>query len=95
MIWMPMGIQMAVLLTATVLVGVWVALIMNEKTNDEREFLHKLKASRIAYLSGIVVLTLALIFQGLGHKIDPWISTTLLVMVLSKLATRIYSEFYK
>lgn len=95
MVWMPMGVQLFVLLGAAALACVWVGFVMYEKAHDEREALHKMHAGRIAYLSGIAVLTMALIVQGLAHTIDPWISVTLGVMVISKLVARFYSERYQ
>ena len=95
MLWMPAKAQMMTLLGAAVLVCVWAGFIMYERTDDEREVLHKMHAGRIAYLSGIAILSLALIFQGLAHAIDPWISAALGVMVISKLLARLYSEYYR
>ncbi len=95
MLWMPMGAQLAVLLGAAVFACVWAGFVLYERANDEREALHTMHAGRTAYLSGIAVLTLALVFQGLAHAIDPWISAALAVMVISKLAARLYSEQYR
>mgnify|MGYP001610622678 CR=1 FL=1 len=95
MLWMPAEAQMAVLLGAAVLVAVWAGFVMYEKAADERELVHKMHAGRVAYLSGIAILTLALVFQGFAHDIDPWISATLGVMVISKLFARLYSEHYR
>ena len=95
MLWMPMGAQLFVLLSAVVLACAWVGFVMYEQAHDEREVLHKMHAGRIAYLSGIAVLTTALVVQGLNHTIDPWISIALGVMVISKLFTRFYSERYQ
>ncbi len=95
MLWMPAEAQMAVILGAAVLACVWAGFVMYERADDEREMLHKMHAGRIAYLSGIAVLTLALIFQGFAHAIDPWVSTALGVMVVSKLFARLYSEYYR
>jgi len=95
MLWMPAPLQMAALLGIVVLAIVWAGFVMYEKSHDEREVTHKMQAGRIAYLSGIGVLTLALIFQGFAHNIDPWISTALGVMVISKLLARFYSERYQ
>lgn len=94
MYWMPERLESLVLLGAAVIIGLWSALVMNEKANDEREVLHKMQAGRIAYISGIVVLTIALVYQGFSHNLDPWIPATLGVMVVSKLLARIYSERY-
>ncbi|MEK7086457.1 MAG: hypothetical protein AAB709_01750 [Patescibacteria group bacterium] len=95
MLWMPAKAQMVVLLCAAVLVAVWSGFVMYENSGDERELVHKMHAGRIAYLSGIAVLTLALIFQGFAHAIDPWVSFALGVMVVSKLATRLYADRYR
>jgi len=92
MLWMPMGAQLTVLLGAAVLVCVWTGFVLYERANDEREALHTMHAGRVAYLSGIAVLTLALIVQGLNHAIDPWISAALGTMVVAKLAARLYAE---
>ena len=95
MLWMPAKAQMAALLGAAVFACVWAGFVMYERASDEREMLHKMHAGRIAYLSGIAVLTLALVFQGFAHDIDPWISVALGTMVISKLISRFYSEHYQ
>ena len=95
MFWMPAPLQMAALLGIAVLAIVWAGFVMFEKSHDEREAIHKMQAGRIAYLSGIAILTTALIVQGLAHNIDPWISLTLGAMVVSKLFARFYSEHYQ
>ena len=95
MLWMPAKAQMAVLVSAAVLVALWAGFVMYEKADDERELVHKMHAGRVSYLSGITVLTLALIYQGFVHTIDPWISFALGVMVVSKLFARLYSEYYR
>jgi len=90
--WMPMMGEMMVLLVVAVLMLIFTGFVMQEKAHDEREVLLKLKSGRMAYISGLGVLTLALIWQGFAHAIDPWIAVALAVMVLSKLLTRIYEE---
>lgn len=95
MVWMPAGSQMMVLLGAAVLTCIWAGFVMYEQADDEREIIHKMYAGRIAYLSGIAVLIVALIYQGINHEIDPWISIALSTMVLVKLITRLYSELYQ
>ena len=95
MLWMPEQAQMAVLLCAAVLLGLWTGFVMYEQAHDEREVLHKMHAGRAAYLSGIAVLTIALVVQGLAHDIDPWISGALGTMVVAKLIARFYLERYQ
>lgn len=86
---------MGALLGATVLLAIWAGFVMYERAPDEREAIHRMNAGRIAYLSGIVLLTVALVTQGLAHEIDPWISLTLGTMVLVKLISRFYSERFQ
>lgn len=90
--WMPMMGELMALLLVVVLLLVWAGFVMQEVTHDEREVLLKMKSGRVAYLSGLGVLTLALVVQGISHVIDPWIAIALAVMVLSKLLTRFYLE---
>ncbi len=90
--WMPMMGEMIALLIVSILMLTWVGFVMKEVAHDEREVLLKMKSGRIAYLSGLGVLMLALIVQGFAHAIDPWIAIALAVMVLSKLFARLYEE---
>lgn len=92
MYWMPEPAQMLVLLGATALAALWAGFVMQERSSDEREAVNAMYAGRVAYLSGIAVLTLALVVEGLAHDIDPWIPFALGVMVISKLAARMYVE---
>lgn len=90
--WMPMMGEMTVLLLVVVLLLVWAGFVLQENAHDEREVLLKMKSGRVAYLSGLGVLMLALIVQGMNHEIDPWIAIALAVMVVAKLFTRLYEE---
>ncbi len=92
--WMPDMAQMLALLGACSLLLIWAGFVMYEKSGDERELQHRMNAGRVAYLSGIGTLTLALIIQGLSHAIDPWIAVTLGVMVISKLCARLFADTY-
>lgn len=90
--WMPMMGEMIALLLVVILLLVWAGFVMQETAHDEREVLLKMKSGRVAYLSGLGVLMVALIVQGFAHAIDPWIAIALAVMVVSKLASRLYLE---
>lgn len=92
MYWMPSMVQMAALTIAAALLVAWVAFIIRESTGDEREVQLRAHAGRAAYLSGVSMLTAALLMQGLHHAIDPWIPVTLIVMVGAKLAARLYAD---
>lgn len=95
MLWMPGAFQMMVLLGAAVCAILWSGFVMYEKATDERELQHSMFAGRVAYLLGVGVLTVALLVQGFQHSIDPWILAALGVMVVSKLAARLYAEHFK
>lgn len=95
MVWMPAGLQMLVLLAAAFFACIWVGFVLYEHPTDEREMFHTMQAGRIAYLSGIAVLILALLVQGFAHAIDPWIVATLGIMVIMKLASRMYAGRYQ
>ena len=95
MLWMPAPAQMAALLGVATLACIWAGFVMYERISDERDAIHRMIAGRTAYLSGIAVLTVALVAQGFAHDIDPWISIALGVMVVVKLASRFYSDKYR
>lgn len=94
MYWMPAQMEMLILVGVTVLLCVWFGFVASEQANDEREALHRMHAGRVAYLSGIATLTIALLVQGLAHAIDPWIAATLGIMVVAKLASHFYTDRY-
>jgi len=89
-----MGSTLA-LLGVTVLVSIFAGFVIFENAGDEREVVHRMNAGRVAYLSGLGVLTVALIVQGLKYEIDPWISLALGVMVVSKLVARKYFQYHQ
>ena len=93
--WMPEVALMLTLLVATALLIIWIGLVLQEKAGDEREEAHRMEAGRTAYIYGVGVLTLALIYQGLNHTLDPWILVTLGVMVLSRLISRLYADIHR
>ena len=95
MYWMPDMTQMAALTIATALLVVFAGLILREGAGDERETLHRMHAGRAAFLSGIAILTLALLLQGLRGAIDPWIPVTLAAMVLAKVFARRYTDLHQ
>lgn len=68
------------------------AFVLKEKSSDEREELHILKAGRISYLTGVGVLVAGIILQALKHEVDPWLVYAVCAMVLSKIISRIYSR---
>jgi hypothetical protein len=92
MYWMPPFAGMIALVAATALLCVFAGFVMLERAVDEREAMHRMNAGRVAYLSGIAVLTAALLFQGLTDMVDPWIAGALGAMVIAKLIARVFFE---
>ena len=93
--WMADMTLMVCLTVVAVLVVVFAAFVLREDASDEREIQHRMYAGRAAYLSGIGILTIALLFQGLRHNIDAWIAIALGGMVLAKLGARWYTDRFK
>lgn len=92
MVLMPDMLQMIVLALAAALICAWSGLVIQEKNGDEREIAHRAYAARAAYLSGVCVLTLGLIYQGITHTLDIWIPLTLGTMLTAKLFARYWVE---
>jgi len=92
MYWMPSMVQMTALTIAAALLAAFAGFILREGAGDERETVLRMHAGRAAYLSGIAVLTIALVYQGFTHSIDPWIPLALATMVLAKLIARSSAE---
>jgi len=90
--WMPMMGELVALVVVVVLLIGWAAFILFEESHDEREVHIKMQSGRIAYLCGIGFLGLALIIQSVAHDVDPWIAGALGVMVVTKLAARLYLD---
>lgn len=82
----------------TIIVGLAVAFILfstfiwKEKARDERELLHRTASGRIAFLSGVLVLVIGVIVEGLKHEVDIWLVLALTVMIMAKVITSIYNN---
>lgn len=85
---MPTMAEMTILVVIAVLVVAYAGLLLAEGDGDERENLHRAAAGRAGFIAGTAVLTLALLYQGFTHSIDPWIPAALGVMIIAKVATR-------
>jgi hypothetical protein len=92
MIWMPNQAEMMVVLVAAILAVVYAGFVLKEEAGDERETLHRMLAGRAAFLTSLGVLTVALLYQGVTHTIDPWIPGALALTLLAKLITRMWAN---
>lgn len=90
--WMPDMMVMGMLVIALVLFGVFASFILRERIVDERDILHRTLAGRNAFIAGSAVLMLGIIVQGYSHSVDPFLVVTLIVMIVVKIGTRIWSD---
>jgi hypothetical protein len=90
--WMPDMMVMAMLAIALVLFGIFASFILREKTVDERDDVHRTLAGRNAFLAGSSILMIGIVIQGYSHTVDPWLVIALIVMILVKIATRVWSD---
>jgi cobalamin synthase len=83
--WMPNMMVM-------VLFGIFASFILRENATDERDEAHRTLAGRNAFLAGSTVLILGLVIQGYADAVDSWLVVALVVMVVAKIATRMWSD---
>jgi len=91
-LFMPQTAVMGLIAVFAVIVGIFAGLIWRERARDEREILLRQIASRGAYVAGLVVVAVGIISQELQHRLDPWLVTILVVMVVAKLVGLIYGQ---
>jgi hypothetical protein len=90
--WMPDMMVMGMLAGALVLFGIFASFILRENKLDERDEIHRTLAGRNAFLTGAGVLILGIVVQGYHHSVDPWLVIALIVMLVVKIATRLWSD---
>lgn len=92
---MPMSLISTLVTLLLIAYLSFAAFVLKEKAHDERELNHIFRASRFSYLVGIGVLILALIWQILTHKLDPWIVFAVCAMIFIKLITRVFLNIHR
>jgi hypothetical protein len=90
--WMPDIMVMSMLAAALGLFGIFASFILRESMIDERDGQHRTLAGRNAFLAGSGVLTLGIVIQGYAHTVDPWLVIALIVMIIVKIGTRMWSD---
>jgi ABC-type multidrug transport system fused ATPase/permease subunit len=90
--WMPDMMVMTMLAVILVLFAIFASFILREKAGDERDDQHKALAGRNAFLAGSATLILGIIVQGYAHAVDGWLVVGLIIMVMTKIGTRIWSD---
>ena len=89
---MPMSVEFSLIVFLIILFLAYTTTIWKELPRDEREEQHQLKAGRTSFLIGAGVLTMGAIYQLSQHEVDPWLIAALIIMILTKVFTRIYYQ---
>lgn len=89
---MPSPVVMMLILAVVVVFILFTTFVWKERARDERELMHRTIAGRIAFLSGVAMLVLGIIIEGLNHAVDVWLVLTLTVMIFAKIITSIYNN---
>jgi len=90
--WMPNMLVICMLAFVLVIFGIFASFVLREKSVDERDDQHKYLAGRNAFLIGSGILMLGIVFQGYTHTVDAWLVLALIGMVITKIATRYWSD---
>ncbi|MEK7148751.1 MAG: hypothetical protein AAB770_02425 [Patescibacteria group bacterium] len=90
--YMPNMMVLWMLAAALVLFGIFASFILREEMFDERDDAHRTLAGRNAFIAGSATLILAIMIQGYHESVDAWLVVTLIVMIVAKIATRVWSD---
>ncbi|OGK28013.1 hypothetical protein A3C28_02790 [Candidatus Roizmanbacteria bacterium RIFCSPHIGHO2_02_FULL_39_9] len=90
---MPSPMEMIIILGFALAFIIFVGFFWKEKVADERESLHRYIAGRIAYFTGVTLLTVGIIIQSLQHSLDKWLVISLTGMVIGKIIGLFYGRF--
>lgn len=90
--WMPGMIVLSMLVALLVVFGVFATFVLRETALDEREASHRMLAGRVGFLTGATVLIIGIVIQALAEAVDVWLIFTLVLMVVAKIGTRIYTD---
>ncbi|MEK7623494.1 MAG: hypothetical protein AAB408_02370 [Patescibacteria group bacterium] len=73
--------------------ALFAAFVWQERARDEREAVNSMAAGRTAFLTGVGVLVIGIVYQARSHEIDPWLLLALGMMVAAKMASVLYEYF--
>lgn len=89
------SLQMLILCGVAVVSLLYGIFLFREKAQDEREQLHVFVASRLGFLIGAAVLTVAIVAEKLAHHSVSWLILALSGMVLGKIIGLLYAMYKK
>ena len=87
--------EMVVLVFIAALVAGYAGLVLAEKPEDEREDAHRAFAARAGFITGIAILTAALLYQGFNHMLDSWVAVALGAMIVAKVFGRAWANYHR
>lgn len=87
------SMQMLVLCAVAVTALAYGVFLFRSRSHDEREQLHLFVASRIGFLLGAGVLTVAIVLQKIAHQDVAWLILSLAGMVLGKIIGLLYAQY--
>ena len=90
--WMPDMMHTGMMATALLIFGIFASFVLREKSIDERDDLHRALAGRNAFLAGATIIILGIVVQGYWRSVDTWLVVALTAMIVTKVATRIWSD---
>jgi len=90
--WMPSMVQMIILVLILIAFSLFAIFVLREQVVDEREGLHRMLAGRVAFLAGGATLIVGIIMQTLKDSLDSYLVVALVVMIVAKIGTRLYTD---
>jgi hypothetical protein len=90
--WMPNMMVICILAFILALFGLFTGIILREKSEDERDNIHRGLAGRNAFIVGSFVIVVGITVQGYMYKVDTWLVLALTSMIVTKVVTRIWTD---
>lgn len=91
-VWMPSMMHMIVISIIVIVFALFASFILKERVVDERDAVHRMLAGRAGFLTGSALLIIGIIVESIQGKIDSWMISALVGMIIAKIVTRIYSD---
>jgi hypothetical protein len=91
-LFMTSFVQMCVLAAVLVALVAFIAVVWRENPADEREAENITSASRWAYMAGLVVLMVGVIYKTVNHTAGSLESVTILVMIATKVLVQRHKD---
>lgn len=90
--WMPDMAHETVVVGLIIIFGLYSVFILREKAKDERDVFHRMLAARAAFFVGTLLMAIGIYVGAQKNNIDLWLVAALVGMILTKIATRFYSD---